>query len=349
MSVTTQPAGRANLAAPLILAAFLLFPCTPSVGSGVGNTRDGKVELICSVGSPDTRSEERTWTVYLRRASGEPVRRVVTRDGESFKLKNLDSGIYMVCFEGARFWERCESIDLTISDEMKRPLFETCVQPPSPLLHNPEIHRVRVDDLEVPKDARQEVVLAESAAMRGETKNEILKHLLRALEIWPRYTKALNNLGVYWHRAGQYALAIKYLSDAVAINPTHFLAWVNLANTFLADGQKPRALDAARRAWSLRPEDPRITSSLAFIYYDMGEYDQAKAYFTRLLDLDPANSHFPQLRLYTLAMRQGSESEAEEYLWSFLKFHPNSPEVPRYRKLLDALTSKRLALQTASP
>ncbi len=349
MRVTIQPAGRANLAPSLILAALLLFPGTPGVGSLVGRTSAGKVEFICRIGSTAIWLQESSWTVYLYKTGGKLVRRAVTKSGESVKFKNLDSGIYMVCIAGARFCERCESVDLTVSDEMRQLRFETCVQPPLPQLHNPETHLIRVDELEVKKEARQEVALAESADVRGGGKMETLGHLLRALEISPRYTGAINNLGAYWHREGQYALAIKYFSDAISINPQYFLAWVNLSASFLADGQKPKALDAGKRALSLRPENPAANANLAVIYYAMGEYDQAKAYFRRLLDLDPANARFPQLYLYTLAMGQGSESEAEEYLSNFLKFHPNLPIVSKYRKILDALVSKRLAFQTASP
>ncbi len=53
---------------------------------------------------------------------------------------------------------------------------------------------------------------------------------------------------------GQYALTIEYFIDAV-INPQYFLAWVNLSASFLADGQKPKALEAGKRALVLRPEN----------------------------------------------------------------------------------------------
>ncbi len=87
MRVTIQPAGRANLAPSLILAALLLFPGTPGVGSLVGRTSAGKVEFICRIGSTAIWLQESSWTVYLYKTGGKLVRRAVTKSGESVKFK----------------------------------------------------------------------------------------------------------------------------------------------------------------------------------------------------------------------------------------------------------------------
>jgi tetratricopeptide (TPR) repeat protein len=207
--------------------------------------------------------------------------------------------------------------------------------PPIPL-NRPFFHTVRVEELSVPQEAVDELLEADRAFEKGKT-SKYLQRVQRALAIFPRYIKALNNLGVYWHKQRDYDMAIRYLREATEIQPEYGIGWANLASSYLTSGDFGKALDASMKAVRLEPDNLQAISLAALSNYNLGHLDEAEGYFKRLLSLDPANAMNPQLYLYHLAMGDGDREAAAEYLRSFVHQHPYSEQVPQFRKLLETL------------
>jgi tetratricopeptide (TPR) repeat protein len=167
-------------------------------------------------------------------------------------------------------------------------------------------------------------------------------YLERALVLWPDYPEAINNLATRYHRSGNFRQSIRLLEKLTKIDPDFYVGWLNLGGSLMASGQFKRALEAQRQALSLRPDDVIANAQAGMCHYYLREYAEAKTYYVRVTELDPASATFPQLYLAHIAMAQNQYDEAQQHLRSFLSYHPHSPRSPHLVRMLQNLPSSTL-------
>lgn len=325
----------------VIIAAILALFGQNTARAIAGKGPPVRVELICKIRAVGNSWVRKLWTVCIRKSTGELLCSVMARDNESVRFKNLDPGIYVVCISADKTLQRCESVDLMVSDSQRSLRYVKELETPAIHLNEPDLYRVDLSELSIPKAAIEEMRRAEAAEKSGDMQKGI-QYLEHVMEICPKCTKALNNLGSYCYHQGQPDRAIECFGRATEIDPGYCVAWMNLASTLLATGQAQAALDASRKAIALSPDDALANVNMALSYFHLREYDQARKYFKRVLDLDPANAVNPQLYLLHMALAERNEAEAEEYVRNFLHFHPNSPKAAFYQSVLDALVAKTI-------
>ncbi len=312
---------------------------TPCVAGDVAR----EVELSCSIKAPSREREVQIWQVELRRASGEPARVLTAMSGETLHIRNLDPGIYTVCILGSMERRHCESVDLNPPPGKTTYRFLKKFQAPTSVLDQADLHQVNLHQLAIPQDARRQFLSAEQADMRGDV-NESITHLKRAIEIDPSYADAVNNLGSHYHRNGQYDLAIQCFKKVTELNPEFYGGWVNLAASLLSKGKFRDALEANQRAYRLRPDEPLVSAQLGLNYYYMHDLSEAKKYFLKTLQRDPASALSPQLYLAHIALAEMHQKEAVEYFTEYLKIHPNTPEAENLRLILSNLVTNRIQM-----
>jgi Tfp pilus assembly protein PilF len=281
------------------------------------------------------------WHVELKNPNGIPVRRKLTAVGDTVKFKDLDPGIYVLCVSGTQGRKSCESMDLTVSDSGKSHTFSKEVQPPRFVPNQQDMHQVSAWKLSLPDDAREQMILSERAQLRGDPE-EARRHLERAIAICPDYPDALNNLGTYFHRAGDYQTALGYFNRAIDIDPGLYAGWVNMSGSLTGLGRFKEALEAVNNALELRPKDLPGTSQAALVHFYMRDYPTATRYFKKVLELDPASASTPQLFLAHMALGQRKLDEAEAYLRNYLQLHPNSPRAEEVRSTLQNVVSRSI-------
>jgi Tfp pilus assembly protein PilF len=182
------------------------------------------------------------------------------------------------------------------------------------------------------------MIEAEQAQLRGEPERA-MQHLIRAVEIYPDYVDALNNLGTYYQRMGEHDQAISLFYRVVDLEPGFYGGWVNLGGCLMAKGEFQQAKTVARRALELRPADPLVMGQYALANYYLRDYGEAKKYFTRVLEKDPAAANSPQLFLAQIEISAKNMDKAVVYMQDFLKWHPNAPEAAQVRNTINNLTS----------
>ena len=102
-------------------------------------------------------------------------------------------------------------------------------------------------------------------------------HLLRAVEIDPSDSYALNYLGYWWADEGRNLdQAIGLIERAVEQRPgsgffVDSLGWVHFKL-----GNPQKAVDYLERATELEPSDPEITGHLGDVYWVLGRHDEAR-------------------------------------------------------------------------
>lgn len=111
-----------------------------------------------------------------------------------------------------------------------------------------------VADLKIPKRAAKEFGKASQAMAQHDWKSAA-SSLERAIDIYPQYAAAYNNLGVIDARLGDRAKEAKDLQRAIAIDSRYVDAYLNLARMNIAENRFSDAETALRNANAISPED----------------------------------------------------------------------------------------------
>jgi Tfp pilus assembly protein PilF len=313
----------------------LMMAASPGVGQSAR-----QVELKCRI-IPEPGIRMLTfWQLEIRKSTGEPLRKTVGAAGETVKFKDLDPGIYIVCVAGAQAQQSCQSVDLNPSGGGKQNTFTKELTPPN-LTDRRDGFNVSAARLAVPEEAREEMLLSEKAQLRGDRAGS-REHLERALQIHPDFPEALNNLGTFHHRAGEFDSAIDLFSRCTEIDSGFFAGWVNLAGSLTALGRFEPALRAIDKALALRNNEVSANSQAALIHFYLRRYSTARRYFNKVVKLDPASATGPQLFLAHISLGEGRYEEAADHIRDYLEQHPNSPKAKDLTATLQNIASRSI-------
>jgi len=133
---------------------------------------------------------------------------------------------------------------------------------------------VSVSDLEVPARARREFDKS-NELLRKQRFSEALRELNKAVNIYPRFAGAFNNMGVIYAHLGDTACERSSLQTAIDLNDRFELAYVNWARMDLASANYKDADIALRKASSLDMSDTTPLVLLAYSALAQGNSQEA--------------------------------------------------------------------------
>ena len=99
------------------------------------------------------------------------------------------------------------------------------------------------------------------------------KSYQKVLQLNPKHTDALNNLGMVFYDQGEFALAIDNYQRAVKIEPGFSDAHYNLGNAFKQAGELKKAIDSYRASLALNPNDAEVLGECGSALKDYGEFE----------------------------------------------------------------------------
>jgi Flp pilus assembly protein TadD len=88
-------------------------------------------------------------------------------------------------------------------------------------------------------------------------------------------------------RGRDYPSAIEAANRAVAADPTHLEAWMNLGIAHSRSQNWTEAIEAYTRVTELDPGNEKALNNVANVYFRQGRYDEAATWYRRALDVDP--------------------------------------------------------------
>ena len=145
---------------------------------------------------------------------------------------------------------------------------------------------VSADRLAVPKKAVSELRKAEKASQKGGIEKAI-QHLLRALEIFPEFSQALNNLGVQYLKQGNAAKAVEAFGRAIEIHPTDVSANFNLGLIHSLWQEPELALPYLLTTVQHDPGNFRAIAMLAESRFNLGDFGQALDHYQQAVRKQP--------------------------------------------------------------
>jgi len=211
-----------------------------------------------------------------------------------------------------------------------------------------------------------------SAHLQQEKPGEARACFQRALQLHATYPGTIpnswNNLGILSAREGETDLAIQFFQRALQIDPRHSIALLNLGNAYRQKKDWAQSQRALERALALNPDDPEANYSLGMVYAQQNDTDRAYDYLQKALTARPAypealnnlgilylRTHRPEqairsfedsirlvpqydqsyLNLARVFVIQGQREKAKAILLDLLKVHPDHPQAKEALRQLE--------------
>ena len=197
---------------------------------------------------------------------------------------------------------------------------------------------VSIADMRIPKSAAEQFDKA-AQLMGKQVWQKALERLQHALQIYPQYAQAYNNLGVVQEHLGNRESERSAFEQAVQINDHFAAAWLNLGRMAVVDRNFPGAETLLDKANALDPSDSETLLILANVELLNRHYDQAIAHSERVHAMGQASHalvHFIAARAFESEHRKG---DAENELHIFLNEEPSGARADAVRKELAAITT----------
>ena len=120
------------------------------------------------------------------------------------------------------------------------------------------------------------------------------------------------NKGVSYQKQGESVRAIEAYVKALAYNPDHLQAHINLATAYLETGRLKQAEQELIYVYALKPKDCQILFNFGLLLFQIREYVSAETKLKKLLQFDPFHLE-ANLLLSSVYEEKGQSYKAVEY------------------------------------
>ncbi|GJM20484.1 MAG: hypothetical protein DHS20C15_03990 [Planctomycetota bacterium] len=152
----------------------------------------------------------------------------------------------------------------------------------------------------------------------------------------PRDTGVLVMNGLLALQAGDRAAAVRWLDDALDLEPAHVTAVVTRAGLSVRDGNLDHARRLLEEAATLRPDEPALFDGLAGVAFFGGELEEAESHLARAAALDESPDAVRAYHRGLLAERRGGDAVARAHFERALQLQPGHANAARHLRALAA-------------
>jgi tetratricopeptide (TPR) repeat protein len=190
---------------------------------------------------------------------------------------------------------------------------------------------VNVSELEeqVPEEARI-AFSSGNQAMNAGRMAEAVERFQHAINIYPKYFRAMNDLGVLLIRMNKMDEAAKTFEQAIAIAPQIYYPRLNLGVIKTRQGKYKEAVEILDKLQKEHPKLTQIRTALADALLALNRLDEAEVHLQAALDGKSLLPHIKGNIYYQLGLlhnRQRKYEAAANELAAALKLLPNAPRI----------------------
>jgi len=313
-----------------LFVAFLLLSCASSVAQGGGGSIRGNVLLPNGA----FLNERARITLMVDRG----VKSTVFTDEQGrFQFTGLTPAIYEIVIEpdGNRFEKARAKVEVFPGSPaiINISLIEK-KGPENPT--NLKVVSAGELDPEIPSAAKKEFNRAAHDAAGGKT-DDAIAHLRRAIEIYPKYLLAHNDLGV--QLLGQTKLddAAVEFRRAIEIDSKAFNPRLNLGIVLVQQAKYADALPMLQAALSVEPDSPAAILYDGLARQGTNDSDGAERQFLLAHNLGGTQFAKALFHLGQIYLNRGQRKRAAEMFEQYLSEEPNGPEASEARRLVKIL------------
>jgi len=306
-------------------------------GTGGKNTISGRIFL-----PGGQRLDRRVKVKLTGLATGEQFQ--MSDDSGAFSFRRLQGGRYIVVVDaGSEFEIHSEAVDI-IAPASRRgdpgvtvPIYITLRIKASVSPGVPGTVDAKAGAL--PEAAKELYKQATESAKAGDAKKAI-EELNKALEIYPNFMAALNQLGVQYMELKEWTKAVEALRKAIAIAPDAFHPRLNYGIVLT---QLKKYKDAVVELNIAVQKDK--TSSPANFYLgralvSLGNYDAAESALRQTITIGADEAVEAHRYLGAVYIEKHDSTRAAEELEAYLKLAPKAKDADRIRAIVRDLRSQ---------
>jgi tetratricopeptide (TPR) repeat protein len=141
--------------------------------------------------------------------------------------------------------------------------------------------------------------------------------------------------GVQLSNAGQHDEAIAKFQEAIAIIPTCYNCYNNIAFSYTQKKDFAKAEEAYKKSIEVKPDDAAAYVGLAGIYFNTGKAADAKPLVEKAVSIDPSNAdaHY----IYGMTLVAENPAAAKAQFEEFVKLAPTAPNAAIAKQLISEL------------
>ncbi|MDT7540663.1 MAG: hypothetical protein QOE33_567 [Acidobacteriota bacterium] len=256
-----------------------------------------------------------------------------------FEIRNLAPGTYNVEAEGDKRLQLengSERVDVianatvAVTVYLKEPTVSVENKPAGMLVSVGEL------DSKVPEKARQQFERASHFAQEGKTQ-EAITSLRKAIDIYPNYLSAHNDLGTLLFSLGKLDEAADELQSAIKLDPKAFNPQVNLGIVLVHQQKFSEAAQALDKALSLDSAAPAAHLYAGLAYEGLGEGERAEKELTTAYRAGGVKYALALFHLGQLYMEEGKREQALQSFEAYLRDAPKAANAEQVRRLVSML------------
>lgn len=266
-----------------------------------------------------------------------PMLEGVANDQCVVDFLNVAAGTYHLVVSGQHFHDK-DAGSITLDSGAGSPEFEVHVKRDSEAEHAagvPMSSLVSAADLGVPLRAQKEFNRANELLAKQDLPQAI-ERLNKAIEVYPAYAGAYNNLAVIYARQGDRVREREALQKAIGINDHFAPAYVNLGRMSIATNDFPNAEMVLSKASGFDPTDAMTCVLLAYAEFMDHHFDQAIATSLKAHGLQGSHAYAHQVAARAYEQKRDAAKAIHE-LELFLQEEPAGVRAESARKELAAL------------
>lgn len=196
-------------------------------------------------------------------------------------------------------------------------------------------------ELNVPKEARKELAKGDEFAHKHHWL-EAAQHYEKAIDMYPKYVGAYNNLGTARMHLNDPAGARSAYEHAVVIDGKYAKGWLNLASLELLQGKISNAEKDLLGVEAVEPTNLRVLTLLAETEFRLSKYDQVERLVQRIHALRHKGFAVAHAIAGSACQNQGRSEEALAEYKLYLEEAPDGQLAPQVRATIASL-QKRLS------
>jgi len=303
-----------------------------------------KAELRVSVVNEDDRPVSIMLMVELRASFGGVIAQRQANDRGEVEFRDLDPGRYQLAVNDSSIEPPQSPTTFEILPgesfhfERLRVKFKENANG-APAFVKPQTASVSAAELNVPKKARKEFDKGNQLLQKNKVE-EARAHFEKAVQIYPQYASAYNNLGVSWMHSHDAAQARDAFEHALAADPNHANAAMNLARLLFSEHDWARLEALLQTALVGTPQDTQALAMMTMTEFNLKKYAETVDYARRTHALP--HEKFPIVHFLAaralLAQNQPDEAMVEYKV--FLKEAPQSEYAAAAQKELEQLQAR---------
>ena len=261
---------------------------------------------------------------------------VYTDNRGQFQFGGLSGGLYQILVEpdGNKFEPATASVEVYPGGPA---VLNITLKEKTTAVKSRDTDAVSATELAaVPAKARKEFDHASEASRNGKL-SDAIAHLRKAIEIYPGYLMARNDLGVALFSQGKLDEAVEELDRAIVLDSKAFNPHLNLGMVLVVQQKFAQATEQLRSAVALNSNSPSARLYLGIALAGLKELDEAEKQLTAAHDLGGSKYALALFHLGEIHLDKGDTEKARQFFEAYLNESPTAPDADKVRKLISML------------